>query len=149
MQVDLAASQASNEELHIINVELHRNLKNVGERMVDEWAPPMPIRARPMSFSQVIIGTVIPATFMGLKVTFTGVEDPKAHMTAFHTQMIFLGGSDAVHCKLFMSTLSSTALDWFVSLPDGQITSFNFQRCSENNTLSTGLPLQSHTIFLM
>jgi len=28
---------------------------------------------------------VIPTTFMGPKATFTGVEDPKAHLTAFHT----------------------------------------------------------------
>jgi len=78
-----------------------------------------------MPFSQVIMDTVIPAMFMGPKVTFTGVEDPKAHITAFHTQMILSGGSDVVYCKLFMSTLTGTALDWFVSLPDGHITSFD------------------------
>jgi len=85
----------------------------------------MPVRARPMLFSQVIMDTVIPTTFMGPKVTFTGVEDPEAHITTFHTQMMLLRGSDAMHCKLFMSTLSGTALDWFVSLPDGHITSFD------------------------
>ena len=30
-----------------------------------------------------------------------------------------------MHCKLFMSTLSGIALDWFVSLPDEHITSFD------------------------
>jgi len=69
--------------------------------------------------------TVIPATFMGPKVTFIGVEDPKAHITTFHTQMMLSGGSDAMHCKLFMSALSGTTLDWFVNLPDGHITSFD------------------------
>jgi len=39
--------------------------------------------------------------------------------------MMLSGGSDAMHCKLFMSTLSCTTLDWFVSLPDGHITSFD------------------------
>jgi len=76
-QVDLAASQASNEELRKINEELRRSLQHVGERTVDERVPPMPVRARPMPFSQTIMDTVIPTTFMGLKVTFTGVE---AHM---------------------------------------------------------------------
>jgi len=38
--------------------------------------------------------------------------------------MMLFGGSDAVHCKLFMSTLTGTALDWFVSLLDGHVTSF-------------------------
>jgi len=67
---------------------------------------------------------VIPSTFVGPKATFTGVEDPEAHLTAFHTQMMFVGGSDVVRCKLFMSTLVGVAMDWFISLPDGHVTSF-------------------------
>jgi len=70
---------------------------------VDERAPPLPVRARPMPFFQVIVDTVIPATSMGPKVTFTGVEDPEAHITAFHTQMMLSRGSDAMYCKLFMT----------------------------------------------
>ena len=61
-----------------------------------------------MPFSQPIMGVVLPATFMGPKATFTGVEDPEAHLMAFHTQMMLTEGSDAVHCKLFMSTLTGT-----------------------------------------
>ncbi|XP_068503793.1 uncharacterized protein [Phaseolus vulgaris] len=67
---------------------------------------------------------VIPATFVGSKVTFTGMEDPEAHLTAFHMQMMLVGGSDAVRCKLFLSTLVGTAMDWFISLPDCHVTSF-------------------------
>ena len=29
-----------------------------------------------------------------------------------------------MYCKVFMSTLSGTALDWFVSIPTGHITMF-------------------------
>jgi len=54
---------------------------------------------------------VIPHTFVGPKVTFTGMEDPEAHLTAFHTQMMLVGGSDAVRCKLFMSTLTGMAMN--------------------------------------
>jgi len=110
-QVDLATTQAYNEDLRRTNEELRRNLQNVEERTVDERAPPLPVRARPMPFSQVIMDTVIPATSMGLKVTFPGVENPKAHITAFHTQMMLSEGSDAVYCKLFMSTLAGAMLD--------------------------------------
>ncbi|XP_068486947.1 uncharacterized protein [Phaseolus vulgaris] len=67
---------------------------------------------------------VISATFVGPKVAFTGVEEPEAHLTVFHTQMMLSEGSDAVHCKLFMSTLTGTALEWFVSLSDGHVTIF-------------------------
>ncbi|XP_068477256.1 uncharacterized protein [Phaseolus vulgaris] len=56
---------------------------------------------------------VVPPGLVGVKASFTGVEDPEAHLTAFHTQMMLSGGSDAVYCKLFMSTLSGIALEWF------------------------------------
>jgi len=72
----------------------------------------------------VIIEALVPNTFAGPKVIFTGMEDPEAHLTAFHTQMMLVGGSDAVRCKLFMSTLTGMAMDWFISLPDGHVTSF-------------------------
>jgi len=39
--------------------------------------------------------------------------------------MMLVGGSDAVRCKLFMSTLVGVAMDWFINLPDGHVTSFS------------------------
>ena len=77
-----------------------------------------------MPFSQSIMEAVIPPTFVGPKVTFIGMEDPEAHLTAFHTQMMLVGDFDAVRCKLFMSTLVGMAMDWFINLPDGHVTSF-------------------------
>jgi len=38
--------------------------------------------------------------------------------------MMLVGGSDAVRCKLFMSMLVGMAMDWFISLSDGHVTSF-------------------------
>jgi len=38
--------------------------------------------------------------------------------------MMLVGESDAVRCKLFMSTLTGMAMDWFISLLEGHITSF-------------------------
>ena len=115
MQVDLAASQGRNEELNRVNEGVA--------------PPPSPPRTFPMPFSCEIMGAVVPPGLVGVKASFTGVEDPEAHLTAFHTQMMLSGGSDAVYCKLFMSTLSGIALEWFVSLPD--ITSFQqFRSCS-------------------
>jgi len=49
-----------------------------------------------MPFSQAIMDVVLLAISMGPKVTFTGVEDPEAHLTVFHTQMMFSGGFDVV-----------------------------------------------------
>jgi len=92
IQIDLAASLAMNEELQRTNEELRRNLRNQeGECEVEDQEPPTPPMDFPMPFSQAIMDAVIPATFVGPKATFTGVEDPKAHLTAFHTQMMLVG----------------------------------------------------------
>jgi len=71
------------------------------------------------------MNVVIPKNFMTPRITFTGTEDPEAHITTFHTQMRISRGTDAMHCKLFMGMFASTTLDWFIGLPDGHITSFD------------------------
>ena len=125
IQIDLAALLARNEELQRTKEESRRDLRNqAGEREVEDQEPATPPREFPMPFSQAIMDVVIPATFVGPKTTFTSVEDPEAHLTAFHMQMMLVGGSDGVRCKLFMSMLVGTTMDWFISLLDGHVTSF-------------------------
>jgi len=125
MQENLAASQARNEELCRMNEELRHGWRNnSGLRDGDEPEGATPPREFSTPFSQPILETVIPNTFVGPKVTFTGMEDPEAHLIAFHTKMMLVGSSDAVKCKLFMSTLTGMAMDWFISLLNGHITSF-------------------------
>ncbi|XP_068475034.1 uncharacterized protein [Phaseolus vulgaris] len=125
MQADLEASHARNEELRRVNEELRQGLRNnPGQREPDEMEHLTPPREFSTPFSQEILDAAIPNTFAGPKVIFTGMEDPEAHLTAFHTQMVLVGGSDAARCRLFMSTLTGMAMDWFISLPNGHITSF-------------------------
>ena len=102
-----------------------------------------------MPFSQEIKDTVVPANAVAVKASFTGVEDPEAHLTPFHTQMMLSGGSDAVYCKVFMSTLSGTALDWFVSLPTSHITTFQqFSKMFvEQYIVNKAPPLVSYDLF--
>ncbi|XP_068503530.1 uncharacterized protein [Phaseolus vulgaris] len=125
MQADLEASHARNEELRQVNEELRQGLRNIpGQREPDEMERPTPPREFTTPFAQEILDATIPNTFAGPKVIFTGMEDPEAHLTAFHTQMLLVRGSDAARCKLFMSTLTGMAMDWFISLPNDHITSF-------------------------
>ncbi|XP_068477159.1 uncharacterized protein [Phaseolus vulgaris] len=119
MQADLTASQVRSEELHRTNEELRHRWR--GRDEPEATSPP---REFTTPFSQAILETAIPNTFTGPKAMFTGTEDPEAHLTAFHTQMLLVGGSDAAKCKLFMSTLTGMAMDWFISLPEGHVTSF-------------------------
>ncbi len=108
-----------------MNEDLRHGWRNhTGLHDRDETEGSTPPREFSTPFSHPILETVIPNTFVGPKVTFTGMEDPEAHLTVFHTQMMLVGGSDTVKCKLFMSTLTGMAMDWFISLSNGHITSF-------------------------
>ncbi|XP_068476733.1 uncharacterized protein [Phaseolus vulgaris] len=108
MHEALMASQARNEELNRINEELCKALQEREERAVrDRSAPSSPLRSFPMPFSQEIMDSVVPASTVAVKVSFTGVEDPEAHLTAFHTQMILSGVSDAVYCKYIVNKAPS------------------------------------------
>jgi len=150
MHEALVASQARNEELNRVNEELRKALQEREERAVgDRSAPPSPPRSFPVPFSQDIMDSVVPANTVAVKASFTGVEDPKAYLTAFHTQMMLSGGSDAVYCKVFMSTLSGTALDWFVSIPTGHITTFQqFSKMFvEQYIVNKAPPLVSYDLF--
>jgi len=150
MHEALVASQARKEELNRINKELRKTLPDWDERAVgDRSAPPSPLHSFPMPFSQEIMDLAVPRNTVAVKASFTGVEDPEAHLTAFHTQMMLSGGSDAVYCKVFMSTLSGTALDWFVSLLTGLITMFQkFSKIFvEQYIVNKAPPLVSYDLF--
>jgi len=130
-QAEVAASRADNAELCRANEELRRDLQQVGER-----APLTPLRARPMPFSRAIMNLALPTMSLGPKVSFTGVEDLDAHLTAFHTQMMLTGGSDAVYCKMLMSMLSGRRWNGsLASQTDTSPTSTRLQHYSGNNTL--------------
>ena len=83
-----------------------------------------PERDCPEPFSRAIMDEPVPAHYVAPKIAFTGVEDPESHLTAFNAQMIILGGSDAVRCKMFMGTFTGTTIQWFSGLPDGHISFF-------------------------
>ena len=101
MQTELAASQSKNDKLNRVNEELRRTLQAQRGHIVDERVSrqPLPPKAFPMPFSPEIMGTMVPPNLVGVKASFKGVEDPEAHLTAFHTQMMLSGGSDAVYCN--------------------------------------------------
>ena len=122
IHADLATSRATNEELRRSNEELHRDLQNQSEE--EDQEPTTLPREFPMPFSQEIMDAVLPITSVRPKVSFIGTEDSEAHLTTFHMQMMLVGGSNAVRCKLFMNTLVGTTMDWFISLPNGHVTSF-------------------------
>jgi len=150
MQADLDASHVRNEELRRVNEELRRGLRNnQGQHENEEMEHLTLPREFSTPFSQEILDAAIPNTFAGPKAIFTGMEDPEAHLTVFHTQMVLVGGSDAARCKLFMSTLTGMAMDWFISLPCGHITFFQqlSQLFREQYLANRALPPVSYDLF--
>ena len=82
----MVASQATSEELRRLNEELHRDLQtHTTEREGADQKPMTPPREFLTPFSPEIVDAVIPATLVRPKVTFIGMEDLEAHLTAFHT----------------------------------------------------------------
>ena len=68
---------------------------------------------------------IVPAYYITPKIAFViGVEDPENHLTTFNAQMIVSGGTNVIHCKMFVSTFTDTTLQWFSGLPDVHNTSF-------------------------
>jgi len=69
-----------------MNEELRRDLQtHTAECEGADQGHVTPPREFPTPFSTEIVKAVIPATLVGPKVTFTGMEDPEAYLAAFHT----------------------------------------------------------------
>ena len=76
---------------------------------MEDQEPATPPRDFPMPFSDAIMDAVIPTTFVGPKATFTGVEDPEAHLMAFHRQMMLVGArSDVEQWPILLQKERST-----------------------------------------
>ena len=102
----------ANEELHKTNKELRKSLHQHAQH--------------PKPFSKEIMDEPVPAHYITPNITFfTGIEDPKNHLTTFNAQMIILGGMNSICCKMFMGTFTRTTLQWFSWILDGQIASFS------------------------
>ncbi|XP_027920620.1 uncharacterized protein LOC114178750 [Vigna unguiculata] len=112
--------QKSNDELRTwMRDRSHFRDTNLPGRVTDEQDENHPL-------ARAIVEEIIPPHFIIPKmIPFTGEGDPEAHLKAFRAQMLISGGSDAVRCKMFVGTLSNTALKWFGKIPHATITSFN------------------------
>ncbi|KAL0400151.1 UNVERIFIED_CONTAM: hypothetical protein Sradi_2358400 [Sesamum radiatum] len=56
---------------------------------------------------------------------YDGTKDPQEHIAAFELVMNLYGQSSAINAKLFVTTLTGKAQEWFTSLPGGGIETFD------------------------
>jgi len=125
LMAEIDVSCANVEELHKTNKDLHKSLEQHEQRSAREQGLNTLLRAHPKPFSQAIMDELVPPHYIMPKIVFTRVEDPENHLTTFNAQMIISGGTNAIHCKMFMGTLTETIMQSFSGLPDGHITSFD------------------------
>ncbi|KAL0394443.1 UNVERIFIED_CONTAM: Retrovirus-related Pol polyprotein from transposon gypsy [Sesamum latifolium] len=55
---------------------------------------------------------------------YDGTKDPQEHVAAFELVINLYGQSSAINAKLFVTTLTGKAQEWFTSLPSGGIETF-------------------------
>ncbi|XP_012834162.1 PREDICTED: uncharacterized protein LOC105955003 [Erythranthe guttata] len=81
---------------------------------------PVPVRRSPFTID--ILNEVLP---QGVKISglpqFEGTTDPQEHIEKFNAMADLYGQTDTAMCKMFRTTLSRRAMNWFNSLPTGSI----------------------------
>jgi len=55
---------------------------------------------------------------------YDGTTNPNNHMRVFMHQMMFHAVSDPIWCRVFSTSLTGEALEWFFELPAGSNDSF-------------------------
>jgi len=67
---------------------------------------------------------VLPHFTVPKMVPYSRLGDLKTHLKTFKTQMLISWGFDVVCCKMFVGTLTRTALQWFKRTSYGTVNSF-------------------------
>ncbi|KAL0320511.1 UNVERIFIED_CONTAM: hypothetical protein Sradi_5312600, partial [Sesamum radiatum] len=77
-------------------------------------------------FSNKILTEVVDPNFrMPDLPKYDGTKDPQEHVAAFELVMNLYSQSSAINAKLFVTTLTEKAQEWFTSLPSGGIETFD------------------------
>ncbi|KAL0303746.1 UNVERIFIED_CONTAM: hypothetical protein Sradi_6242700 [Sesamum radiatum] len=76
-------------------------------------------------FSNKILTEVVDPSFrMPDLPKYDGTKDPQEHVAAFELVMNLYGQPNIINAKLFVTTLTGKAQEWFTSLPNGGIETF-------------------------
>ncbi|KAL2236239.1 UNVERIFIED_CONTAM: hypothetical protein Sindi_0815600 [Sesamum indicum] len=74
--------------------------------------------------NQILIEMVNPSFRMPDLPKYNGTRDPQEHLAAFDMVMNLYGQSSSIVAKLFVTTLTGKAQEWFTNLPPGSIESY-------------------------
>ncbi|KAL2249921.1 UNVERIFIED_CONTAM: Retrovirus-related Pol polyprotein from transposon opus [Sesamum indicum] len=74
--------------------------------------------------NRILIETVNPSFRMPDLPRYDGTRDPQEHIAAFDMVMNLYGQASSIVAKLFVTTLTGKAQEWFTNLPPGSIESY-------------------------
>ncbi|KAL2248305.1 UNVERIFIED_CONTAM: Transposon Ty3-G Gag-Pol polyprotein [Sesamum indicum] len=119
-------SQARGPAISRAEVEsVSRQIVNLG-RQIDELKKRGEIvsQHRNSPFCNQILTETVPPNFRMPDLTkYDGTKDPLEHLAAFDMVMNLYGQPGPINAKLFVTTLTGKAQEWFVTLPPGSIES--------------------------
>ncbi|KAL0428188.1 UNVERIFIED_CONTAM: Retrovirus-related Pol polyprotein from transposon gypsy [Sesamum latifolium] len=107
--------------------DVGRQIKRLGKQ-IDELKRRGEIVAqnRISPFSNKIFTEVVDPNFRLPDLPkYDNTKDPQEHIAAFELVMNLYGQSSAINAKLFVTTLTGKAQEWFTSLPSGGIETFD------------------------
>ncbi|XP_074574636.1 uncharacterized protein LOC141831105 [Curcuma longa] len=77
-------------------------------------------------FAPWILEEELPRHFRAPQLSdYTGAADPEDHLGRFENAALLHQYTDAIKCRVFLTTLAGSALRWFNHLPPASICSFN------------------------
>ncbi|KAL2228729.1 UNVERIFIED_CONTAM: hypothetical protein Sindi_1852600, partial [Sesamum indicum] len=101
-------------QIHLLGKQIDE-LKRRGELVTQNKHSP---------FYNRILSEVVNATFkMPDLQKYAGLKNPQEHVSAFDLVMNLYGQTESIKAKLFVTTLTGKAQEWFTSLPAGSIES--------------------------
>ncbi|KAI3448580.1 hypothetical protein Pfo_005245 [Paulownia fortunei] len=82
------------------------------------------VTKRGIPFAEEVMMDDLPANFRSLNYDYDGTTDPWEHLCRFENSALLHRYSDGVKCRVFLTTLSKSAQQWFSQLPPNSINSF-------------------------
>ncbi|KAI3473671.1 hypothetical protein Pfo_031543, partial [Paulownia fortunei] len=100
--------------------DLHNELKEMKMKMVGRNT----VTKKGIPFTEEVMMDDLPANFRSLNYDYDGITDPWEHLCKFENSALLHRYSDGVKCRVFVTTLSKSAQQWFGQLPPNSINSF-------------------------
>ncbi|KAI3474877.1 hypothetical protein Pfo_030188 [Paulownia fortunei] len=98
--------------------DLHNELKEMKMKMTGRNT----VTKRGIPFTEEVMMDDLPTNFRSLNYDYDGTTYPWEHLCRFENSALLHRYSDGVKCKVFLTTLSKSAQQWFSQLPPTQLT---------------------------